>query len=48
LFTIPGTAKADHAAENAGAGALPLTGQELALIDAAFPIGPRPRVLPVL
>ena len=48
LFTIPKAASADHASENAGAGDLRLSGAELARIDAAFPLGARPRVLPTL
>jgi diketogulonate reductase-like aldo/keto reductase len=48
LFTIPRATNPDHAAENAGAGDLRLTAAELAAIDEAFPLGPRPRVLPVL
>ena len=38
----------EHAADNAGAGTLRLTDAELARIDAAFPLGPRPRRLPML
>jgi hypothetical protein len=34
--------------ENAGAGALDLSAAELAQIDAAFPLGSRPRSLPML
>jgi len=48
LFTIPKASRLDHTAENAGAGALRLTEAELARIDRAFPLGPRPRALPVL
>jgi diketogulonate reductase-like aldo/keto reductase len=48
LFTIPKAAKPDHAAENAEAGDLRLSEAELALIDEAFPRGPRSRVLPTL
>jgi diketogulonate reductase-like aldo/keto reductase len=48
LFTIPKASRHDHAAENAGAGDLRLTEAELARIDRAFPLGPRPRTLPVL
>jgi diketogulonate reductase-like aldo/keto reductase len=48
LFTIPKASKPDHAVENAGAGSLRLTEQEIARIDEAFPRGPRPRTLPVL
>ena len=48
LFTIPRATHSEHAAENAEAGELRLTDAELARIDEAFPLGPRPRVLPVL
>jgi diketogulonate reductase-like aldo/keto reductase len=48
LFTIPKASRPEHAAENAGAGDLPLSDAEIARIDAAFPRGPRPRELPVL
>ena len=48
LFTIPKAGKPEHAAENAGAGNLELTKAELARIDEAFPLGPRPRQLPTL
>ena len=48
LFTIPQASSPEHAADNAGAGALRLTEAELARIDAAFPLGPRPRRLPML
>jgi len=48
LFTIPKASSTEHAAENAGAGELRLTEAELALIDAAFPLGPRRRELPIL
>ena len=48
LFTIPKASSPEHAAENAGAGELRLTEAELALIDAAFPLGPRRRELPIL
>ena len=48
LFTIPKASSAQHAVENAGAGDLRLTAAELAQIDAAFPLGPRPRSLPML
>src|ERR1700712_4389154 len=48
LFTIPKASTPEHAADNAGAGALRLTEAELARIDAAFPLGPRPRRLPML
>ncbi|MDB5351461.1 MAG: Aldo/keto reductase [Planctomycetota bacterium] len=48
LFAIPKASTPEHAAENAGAGDLRLTHDELARVDAAFPRGPRPRVLPTL
>jgi diketogulonate reductase-like aldo/keto reductase len=48
LFTIPKASRPDHTTENAGAGDLRLTGAELARIDRAFPLGPRPRTLPAL
>jgi diketogulonate reductase-like aldo/keto reductase len=47
-FTIPKASSPEHAADNAGAGALKLTEAELARIDAAFPLGARPRHLPML
>jgi len=48
LFAIPKASNPEHSAENAGAGELNLTEAELARIDEAFPIKPRPRVLPML
>jgi diketogulonate reductase-like aldo/keto reductase len=48
LFTIPKASKPEHTAENAGAGDLRLTRAQLALIDETFPLGPPPKVLPVL
>jgi diketogulonate reductase-like aldo/keto reductase len=48
LFAVPKTSNPEHAEENAGAGALDLSEAELARIDAAFPLGPRPRSLPML
>jgi diketogulonate reductase-like aldo/keto reductase len=48
LFTIPKASTPAHAEENAGAGDLQLSEDHIALIDAAFPRGPRPRTLPVL
>jgi diketogulonate reductase-like aldo/keto reductase len=47
-FAIPKASSPEHAADNAGAGALSLTEAELARLDAAFPLGPRPRRLPML
>jgi diketogulonate reductase-like aldo/keto reductase len=48
LFAIPKASRPEHAAENAGAGDLRLSDAEVACIDAAFPLGPRPRELPTL
>lgn len=48
VFAIPKASSPEHAADNAGAGALRLTAAELSRIDAAFPLGPRPRRLPML
>ncbi|MFY9294061.1 MAG: aldo/keto reductase [Methylorubrum rhodinum] len=47
-FAIPKASSPEHAADNAGAGALSLTDAELARLDAAFPLGKRPRRLPML
>lgn len=47
-FTIPKASTPEHAADNARAGALRLTAAEIARIEAAFPLGPRPRRLPML
>ena len=48
LFAIPKAADPEHAEENAGAGTLNLSDAEMAKIDAAFPLGARPRSLPML
>jgi diketogulonate reductase-like aldo/keto reductase len=48
IFTIPKASNPEHPEENAGAGALNLSDAELARIDAAFPLDPRPRPLPML
>jgi diketogulonate reductase-like aldo/keto reductase len=47
VFTIPKAGRAEHAAENAGAGDLQLSDAEIVQIDKAFPRG-RPRSLPML
>ena len=47
VFAIPKAAREAHAAENAGAGALSLSDDECARIDAAFPLG-KPRPLPMI
>ncbi len=48
VFAIPKAATPEHVQENAQAGDLRLSDREQARIDAAFPRGPRPRVLPTL
>ena len=48
LFTIPKASSPEHAEENAGGASLQLTEDEIALIQRTFPLGPRPRTLPVL
>ena len=48
VFAIPKASSPEHAAENAGAGSLHLTEEELARIDKAFPRKARPRELPML
>jgi diketogulonate reductase-like aldo/keto reductase len=47
-FTIPKAGSPEHADENARAVSLRLSDADVARIDAAFPIGPRPRALPTL
>jgi len=48
LFAIPKAARPEHAEENAGAGDLELTEDEIARLDQAFPLGPRRRGVPTL
>ena len=48
VLAIPKAGSAEHAAENAGAGELVLSGSEVAALDAAFPRGAKPRSLPML
>jgi diketogulonate reductase-like aldo/keto reductase len=48
VFAIPKAANIEHVIENAGADALALTAAEVAQIDAAFPLGGRPRSLPMI
>jgi diketogulonate reductase-like aldo/keto reductase len=47
LFAIPKAAASEHSSQNAGAGDLALSGDEIARIDAAFPLG-RPGRLPMI
>jgi diketogulonate reductase-like aldo/keto reductase len=48
LFAIPKASNPEHTAENSGATDFQLTEEEVARIDKAFPLGPRPRRLPTL
>ncbi|WP_315838522.1 aldo/keto reductase [Bradyrhizobium prioriisuperbiae] len=48
VFPIPKASSADHAADNAGAGRLTLSAEDIAELDKAFPRGPKPRHLPML
>ncbi|WFU22823.1 aldo/keto reductase [Bradyrhizobium sp. CB1717] len=48
VSAIPKASSAEHAAENAAAGNLVLTKEEISALDAAFPRGPKPRSLPML
>jgi diketogulonate reductase-like aldo/keto reductase len=48
LFAIPKASSPEHAVENAGAGDLVLSQKDLAVLDKTFPLGPRPRSLPML
>jgi diketogulonate reductase-like aldo/keto reductase len=48
LFAIPKAGSPEHVAENARAGDLRLSAAELARLDEAFALGPRPRALPTL
>jgi diketogulonate reductase-like aldo/keto reductase len=48
LLAIPKAAHAAHAEDNASAATLHLSEGDLAQIEAAFPLGPRPRSLPML
>jgi diketogulonate reductase-like aldo/keto reductase len=48
LFAIPKASTPEHAADNAAAGDLTLSDEEIAALDKAFPRGPKPRSLPML
>jgi len=48
VFAIPKAVREAHVAQNAGAGDLVLTPEELALVDRAFPLGRKPVSLPML
>jgi diketogulonate reductase-like aldo/keto reductase len=47
-FAIPKTSDPEHAAANATAGDLELSGEEIRQIDEAFPRGPRRKGVPML
>jgi diketogulonate reductase-like aldo/keto reductase len=48
VFVIPKAASAAHVAENAGAAGIALDAEEIARIEAAFPLRQRPAALPTL
>ena len=48
VFAIPKASDAAHAADNAAAGDLALSEEDIAALDKAFPRGPKPRGLPML
>jgi diketogulonate reductase-like aldo/keto reductase len=48
VLAIPKASRAEHAADNAGAGDIKLSAAEIAALDKAFPRGPKPRSLPML
>ena len=48
VLAIPKASSAEHAADNAAAGALKLSASDIAALDKAFPRGPKPRGLPML
>ena len=48
VFAIPKASTSEHAADNAAAGELVLSDDEIAALDKAFPRGPKPRGLPML
>jgi diketogulonate reductase-like aldo/keto reductase len=48
VFTIPKASSSAHATDNAGAGKIDLSEQDIAAIDKAFPRGPEPHSLPMI
>lgn len=48
LFAIPKASSPEHAEDNAAAGKLKLSGEEIANIDRTFPRGHKPRSLPMI
>ncbi len=48
VFAIPKSSAAEHATDNAAAGQLVLSTDDIAALDKAFPRGPKPRHLPMI
>jgi len=48
LFAIPKASRGDHAKDNAGGGSVTLSQDDMARLDAAFPLGARPSYLPMI
>jgi diketogulonate reductase-like aldo/keto reductase len=48
LVAIPKASTVEHASDNAAAGDLMLSAEDIAALDRAFPRGPKPRSLPML
>jgi diketogulonate reductase-like aldo/keto reductase len=48
VFAIPKASSVEHAADNAAAGQLRLSADEIAQLEKVFPRGPKPRGLPML
>jgi diketogulonate reductase-like aldo/keto reductase len=48
VFAIPKAERPEHAAANAAAGELALSSADMARLDAAFPMGPKRRSLPMI
>lgn len=48
VFSIPKSVNLSHIAANAAAAALTLNKEEIAMIETAFPRGPKPRTLPTI
>jgi diketogulonate reductase-like aldo/keto reductase len=46
LFTIPKASRVEHVEDNAGAGRVRLSADDVQRIERAFPLGRRPRELP--
>jgi diketogulonate reductase-like aldo/keto reductase len=48
VFAIPKASQIGHVKENAAAGAVRLEPEDLRRLEDAFPLGPRPRDLPMI